>query len=80
MSKYGKINVNVSTFFTSNQINDFAEKAGISYDKAESIAKNVVYRKLYQKARNADPKVKAKRRVENKKRNALASAFNKFAR
>jgi hypothetical protein len=72
--------VNLSQYFTSNQIKEFAEKTGITYDKAESIAKNVIYRKLYQKARNTDPKVKAVRKAQNRKRAALASAFTKFAR
>jgi hypothetical protein len=80
MSKYGNVNVNISTYFTSNQIDEFAKNNGLTYDQAESIARNIVYRKEYQKLRNMDPKVQAKRKRANKVRYELSKQFKAFAR
>lgn len=71
MSKYGEINVDLSKHFTTKQLQAFADANGISYDEAESLAKELVYRKIYAKLRNKDPQVKAKRKAYNQKRTAL---------
>jgi len=71
MSKYGQIKFKLSDYFSSEQIQKFADENGISYDESESIAKELVYRKIYTAQRNKDPKVKAKRKAYNQKRNQL---------
>ena len=71
MSKYGEIEVNVSEYFTSDQLQAFADANGITYEKAESLAKEMVYRKLYAKLRNKSVEVKAKRKEYNQKRHEL---------
>lgn len=75
MSKYGEIKVDVKKHFTSEQLNAFAEANGLSYDEAESLAKEMIYRKIYNKARNKDPEVRAKRKAYNQKRHLLAKAL-----
>lgn len=76
MSKYGTIEVNVYNYFTSEQLNDFATVNHITYEQAESLAKEIVYRKKYNQLRNAAPEVKAVRKQYNAKRNALRKALN----
>lgn len=80
MSKYGTVTVNLSQHFTSDQIQEFADNNGLTYDKAESIARNYVYRKLYRKLRNKDPEVRAKRKEANKVRQELVKAFTHHVR
>lgn len=71
MSKYGTIKVDVSKHYTSDQLDKFATDNGISYDEAESLAKELIYRRMYNKLRSKDPQVVAKRKAYNKKRMAL---------
>jgi hypothetical protein len=71
MSKYGKIEINVAEYYSSNALQAFADKVGISYDKAESLARERIYRKLYTKKRNQDPAVQEQRKQLAHKRHQL---------
>jgi hypothetical protein len=71
MSKYGTIEVNIYDVYTKDQLEAFAKKNKITYEAAESVAKEILYRKAYAKLRNKDEEVKAERKAYNNKRNAL---------
>jgi hypothetical protein len=72
MSKVGTIEVDVYAVYEAEQIATFAAKANISIKQAESIARERLYRKEYNRKRNQLPEVKAVRKQYNQKRNALA--------
>jgi hypothetical protein len=76
MSKYGTINVNVYDYYSSEQLQMFADTNKITYEQAESLAREIIYRKKYMKLRNQSAEVKAERKMYNKKRNALRKALN----
>ena len=71
MSKFGKLTVNVYDYYESDQLVAFAERAKITLEKAESLAREKVYRKLYNTLNNKTPEARAKRKVYNRQRNQL---------
>jgi len=77
MSKYGDVTVNVYDSFTSDQLQAFADANKITYDKAVSLAKEMLYRKAYNKLRNQTVEVKAKRKAYNQKRHELIKQLGK---
>jgi hypothetical protein len=80
MSKYGVIDVNVTKHYTSDKLQAFADRHSITYEKAESLAREMIYRKVYQSLRNKDPKVKEQRRRMNRSRRELAKQLNAFTK
>jgi hypothetical protein len=71
MSKFGKIDVNVYAFYTVEQLTAFADRVGITFEQAESLAKEKVYRHTYNKLRNKEPEAKQVRHEYNRKRQQL---------
>jgi hypothetical protein len=71
MSKYGTIKVDVYSVYTKEQLTKFAKKVDITYEKAESLARERLYRKAYMEMRNKAPEVKEKRKEYNQKRYEL---------
>jgi hypothetical protein len=75
MSKFGTIEVHVYDHFTVEQLTHFANVHGITFAQAESLAKEMVYRKVYSKLRSKTVEAKAERKAYNKKRNELAKGL-----
>ncbi len=71
MSKVGTIHVNVYEHFTVEELSATASRLNITFEKAVSLANEWLYRKEYNKRRNALPEARAVRKVYNKKRAEL---------
>lgn len=76
MSNESKIQVNVYDVYSVEQLQVFADANGITLQKAESVAHELLWRRVYAKRYNAAPEQKAKRQAYNKQRNMLRKALN----
>jgi hypothetical protein len=68
MTKVGSIEINVYDHFNPVQMQEFATRQGITLHQAESLAREMLYRREYNRRRSALPAVKASRKVYNNKR------------